>query len=147
VAAVTTALSDAGLGDFVRRHRVHYEVVPDVVVGALGRTTVGFEVRLFALHDKGEHALPVCEKCHELVAGLSWVARSLLVHDDRPILTAIEPFDPVLYDSHDVPGGDEVALAVRLSHREHYALPVDAVEERCLKEIRGRLKALGVPER
>ncbi len=46
-----------------------------------------------------------------------------------------------------VPGADEIALAIRLCHREGYQPPVDACEERCLKEMRTCLKALGVPER
>ena len=42
---------------------------------------------------------------------------------------------------------DEVALSVRLVHREGYEQPVDSCEERCLKEIVARLRELGIPER
>ena len=135
------------LAEFIRRHRVHYEVVPDVVAEPDARTTVGFVIRLFAIHDKGARALPGCVKCVDLLDGLRCLAQSLLPPEERSTLTTIEPFDPILYDSKEVPGADEVALALRLSHRDHYEQPVDACEERCLKEMRHRLKALGVRER
>jgi hypothetical protein len=38
-------------------------------------------------------------------------------------------------------------VAIRLVHREGYERPVDACEERCLKEIQARLRELGIPER
>lgn len=88
-------LGDADLAAFVRRHRVHYEVMPEAVIARDRRTTVGFEVRLFAIHDKGAKALPGCPKCHELLEGLSSLARSLLPTEERPTLIDIEPFDPI----------------------------------------------------
>ena len=135
------------LMQFVRRHRVHYDVVPEAVVGPKGRANVGFELRLFAVHEKGAHATPGCPKCIALVEPLRELARCVMPTEERPTLIQIEPFGRALYDSTVVPGADEVAIAVRLTHRGRYDRPVDACEERCLKEIRGRLKILGVAER
>ncbi len=135
------------LTEFVRHHRVHYDVVPEAVVGPKGRTAVGFELRLFAVHEKGAHATPGCPKCLALVDPLRELARSVMPTEERPTLIEIEPFGRALYDSIEVPGADEIAIAVRLTHRGHYDRPVDACEERCLKEMRGRLKALGIAER
>ena len=130
-----------------KRHRVHYQVGREVTFNADARVAVGFEVRLYAVHDKREHVLPGCPKCIDLLGELRRVAEWLVPHEHRPTVTSIEPFDPALYDSKDVPGADEIALCLRLSHREGYAKPIDACEERCLKEIRERLKILSVPER
>jgi hypothetical protein len=65
----------------------------------------------------------------------------------RPTRAELAPFRPALYDSRVVPDADEVSVTIRLIHREGYDRPVDACEERCLKEIRARLRALGVQER
>jgi hypothetical protein len=141
------SLDREALAEFVRHHRVHYDVVPEAVVGPKGRTTVGFELRLFAVHEKGAHAVPGCSKCTALVDPLRELARCLMPSEERPTLIAIEPFGRALYDSTTVPGADEVALSVRLTHRGEYHRAVDACEERCLKEMRARLKALGIAER
>ena len=52
-----------------------------------------------------------------------------------------------LYDSSEVPGADEVAVVVRLVHRAGYEASIDACEERCLRELRERLRWLTIPER
>lgn len=140
-------MAEADLSEFVRRHRVHFDVRPDVVVSPAGRVTVGFELRLFAVHDKGAQALPGCCKCDDLVAGLRSLATEVLPRDERPTISSVRPFEPALYDSREVPGADEVALTLLLSHREGYERPVDACQARCLKEVRQRLKAFHVPER
>ena len=64
-----------------------------------------------------------------------------------PTRAELEPFRPALYVSRVVPEADEVSLTIRLHHREEYDLPIDECEERCLKAIRMRLRALGIAER
>jgi hypothetical protein len=130
-----------------RQHRVHYDVTPEVIIKSEGRTAVGYEIRLFAVHEKGARAVPGCPKCVDLVRDLRPIAEWLVPDEHRPTLAGIEPFHPSLYDSKEVPGTDEVALSIRLTHREGYDRPVDACEQRCLKEIRERLKVLGIRER
>lgn len=137
----------SGLREFVREHRVHYEVKPEIVIRDSERLKVGFEVRAWAVHEKGAKALPGCEKCKDLASGLREVAEWLVPSDDRPTRVAIEPFEPRLYESSVVPGADEVAVSIRLVHQGEYERPIDACEERCLKEIRAKLKELGAQER
>jgi len=74
-------------------------------------------------------------------------ATDAVPHEARPTRISTEPFEPALYDSTEVSGADEVRLDVRLTHRDRYDAPIDACEDRCLREIRGRLKKLGVRER
>jgi hypothetical protein len=59
----------------------------------------------------------------------------------------VEPFEPALYDSREVPGVDEIAIAIRLVYRDGYDEPIDPCEEQCLREIRLRFRSLGVRER
>jgi hypothetical protein len=82
-----------------------------------------------------------------LVEGLRRIATEAVPREVRPTRVALEPFEPALYDSAEVPGADEVRLDVRLTHRDRYDAPIDACEDRCLREIRARLKQIGVRER
>ncbi len=135
------------LADLARKHHVHFEVAPEVLYRATDRLKVGFEVRLSAVHARGAHALPGCPKCRDLADDLRRIAEWVVPPEDRPTRYEIEPFHPALYESRVVPGADEVAIAIRLVHRDGYDQPIDACEERCLKEIRERLRTLGISER
>jgi hypothetical protein len=81
------------------------------------------------------------------VEDLRRIALEVVPRDDRPSRTEVGPFRPALYESRVVPESDEVSVTIRLFHRDGYDRPVDVCEERCLKEIRSRLLALGIPER
>lgn len=133
--------------DFVHQHRVHYDVTPEIFFRGTERLKVGFEVTLWAAHAKGARALPGCGKCVELASVLRDIAEWVVPQDDRPTRIAIEPFHRALYASSTVPGADEVATTIRLVHQNDYDRPIDTCEERCLKEIRARLKELGARER
>lgn len=135
------------LAAFVRGHRVHFDVIPEVTFRGSERLKVGYVVRLWAVHAKGARALPACGKCDELIARLREIALTVTPPSDRPTMTAIEPFEHALYDSREVPGADEVMLSMRLTHRAEYAAPIDVCEDRCLKEVRDALKSLGARER
>jgi hypothetical protein len=139
-------IDQAQLRALVREHRVHFDVGPEIVFPDGELRKVGFEVRLWAVHPKGARALPGCDKCRGLVRELERIAAAVLPPEGRATRYAVEPFAPALYDSRVVPDADEVCLTLRLVHREEYDRPVDACEERCLKEIRESLKALGVRE-
>jgi hypothetical protein len=135
------------LRDVARRLHVHYDVGPEVVFRGGQRVMVGFEVRLWAVHARGARALPGCAKCLDLVDELRCIADWVVSREERPTRAELEPFRPALYDSRVVPDADEVALSIRLIHREGYDRPIDPCEERCLKEIRAKLRQIGVPER
>jgi hypothetical protein len=136
------------LRQFVKLHHVHCSVEPEWVVVGGSRFPVGFDLRLFAVHDKDARALPGGPESRALAASLRKLAESLVPECRTAARFDIEPFSPVLYDSREVAGADEVALTIRLLHHaERYTDPVDASEERCLKMIRERLKLLALPER
>ena len=136
----------AELRGFIREHHVYFEVRPELVPRPGERLKVGFELWLWAVHHKGEHALPGCARCRTLAHGLERLARTVLPPDDREARCALEPFRPALYESRVVQGADEICVVVRLFHGTEYERPVDACEERCLKEIRQGLRSLGARE-
>ena len=137
----------AALRECARRHHVHFEVRPEVDILGEARLSVGYQLRLWAVHERGAHALPGCPWCGVLLAELERIVRWVMPPDGRPTRAEFERTGPALYDSQVVPGADEVALLVRLTHQGDYRAPIDACEERCLKEMRGRLRSLGIPER
>ena len=142
-----TPTTQNDLVEIARSHRVHFDVEPEIVMRGSERVKVGFRVHLWAVHPKDARALPGCPKCWELVGDLRRIAEGVVPPDDRPSRTELAPFRPALYDSRVVPNSDEVSVTIRLLHRDGYDNPVDRCEERCLKEIRSRLIALGIPER
>lgn len=129
-----------------RERRMHFEVAPELVLRGAERKKVGFQIRLWAVHPRGTRPLPNCPKCWTLVEDLRRIAVHAMPGAERATVSVLEPFRPALYESRVVPGTDEVSLAIRLFHREGDERPVDACEEQCLKEIRCRLRALGIAE-
>jgi hypothetical protein len=135
------------LRDIAKERHVHFDVEPEMVIRGSERLKVGFRVRLWAVHRKNARALPGCPKCLALVEELRTIADAIVPPTGRATTVEVEPFWPGLYDSAVVPSADEVALSLRLFHREGLDQPIDGCEERCLKEMRGRLRSLGIPER
>ncbi len=141
-----TSTDAVGLSEIARNRHVHFDVEPEMIIRGSERVKVGFEVHLWAVHPKGARALPGCPKCWELVNDLRRIAEAVVPPEGRPTRSELEPFGRALYDSRVVPGSDEVSVTIHLFHREGYDRPIDACEEQCLKEIRARLRALGIPE-
>lgn len=135
------------LEEIARTRHVHFDVEPEVTFRGSERVKVGFQVRLWAVHQKGARALPGCPKCWDLVEDLRRIAEHVVPAEERPTRAELAPFRPALYDSRVVPEADEVSVTIRLIHRDGYDRPVDPCEERCLGEIRARLRALGIKER
>lgn len=134
------------LREVVLKHHVHFEVQPEIVILGPERRKVGYEIRLWAVHPKGARVLPGCGKCRALTDALRQILAAVLPIDDRSTWHVIEPPAPRVYDSAAVEGADEVAVSVRLLHRQDYDFPAGACQERCLREIRCALKLLGARE-
>jgi hypothetical protein len=142
-----TSTDALDLREIARNRHVHFDVEPEVVIRGSERVKVGFDIHLWGVHPKGARALPGCPKCWDLVAELRRIAEAVTPAEARPSRTELEPFRPALYESRVVPAADEVSVTIRLIHRDRYDSAVDACEERCLREIRVQLHALGIPER
>jgi hypothetical protein len=145
--AMTSDGDSAALAAFVHERRVRFTVAAEQVIGRDGPIPVGFDVRLLAWHGHEAHALESCPVCLSLEEHLRQVAEFSVGTGEKPAEIEIDPDYAALYDSHDAPGTDDVALDLRLLRRGNDDRPVGAVEQRYLKEITARLKALGAPQR
>lgn len=135
------------LRELVNRHRVYYEVWPENLALNEKTVKVGFDLQLNGVHEHAEGGiLPGCHHCQQVYDDLRRIAEWIMPKEERPSAYEIEPFDRSL---HQVPRHGlrlEVALTMKILHRHNFDQPVDACEERCLKEMRGKLADLGVKE-
>jgi hypothetical protein len=130
---------------FAREHHVHYEVEPEVVVEGERREVVGVQLRLFATHGESKLEAPACPRCVDLLRDLRSFADRIVRWGDEADRIEIAPASPALYASTEVPGADEVALAVRV--RCDTPEQRRASDDRCVAELRERLREVGVPQR
>ena len=136
----------APLATFIRERRVRFTVTSEKVIREDGPIPVGFDVRLFAWHGDDHHDLQGCAICANLERQLQRIAELSLRAENNPTEVEIVPDYAMLYDSHDAPGTDDVALDVRLLRRGEDDRPVGTAEEKYLKQVRARLKELGLRE-
>ena len=133
----------------VRKHRVVYQVFPASELDGGERVNVGYDVDLLGAHEPHSRGLlPGCERCRTL-----W-------EDLHRIVEAVDPSETGRVSIHDVafdralltrPGRenaerDEVRLTFTIRHKGDYFAPIDACEDRCLREVVGGLRALGSQE-
>jgi len=138
--------SSQALRDSVTAHRVYFEVLPEEWGGREARLKVGFELRLWGAHASGAAALPGCDKCRVIYSDLQRIAEWILPKEERPSRYEIETFDGALYASPTLKDTDQVGLVLKILHRDRGDRPVDDCEERCLRDMRQRLRELGVRE-
>ena len=76
-------------------------------------------------------------------ADLKRIAEWILPKEHRPSMYEIPPFVASLSSTGS--GPLEVVVPIRIEHRQRFFDPVDDCEDRCLKEMQGRLAELRVP--
>lgn len=131
------------LRQIIEKHTVRYQVWPHYEMNDGKRVMVGFDLELHGTHDHGTTRLsPGCHLCTETYSDLHRIAEWMLPTDQRPSQYDIPPFDASLYAS--AKGAFEVVVPIRIEHRHNFFDPVDGCEERCLKEMQGKLADLGV---
>jgi hypothetical protein len=135
------------LARFAHEHHLHYEVEPEEVLDHERRELVGFQVRIFATHEKGKLEAPACPSCKELLGELRSFAEQVVHSSDAASRTEIVPAQPALYQSTEVQDADEVALTLRVHCDSPDHRRPAAGEDRCLTQLRESLEAIGVPRR
>lgn len=131
------------LRDLAAKHTVRYEVWPHYEIKDGKRLIVGFDLELCGTHDRGHTSLsPGCDLCQQTFADLKRIAEWVLPKEERLSRYEISPFDASLHASSK--GAFEVVVPIRIEHRERFFEPIDNCEERCLKEIEGKLAGLGI---
>ena len=133
------------LKDLVEMHQVCYEVWPELLIVKGQRVKVGFDLELVGTHEHGTSTMsPGCPRCIRTFEDLRQIAEWIMPKEQRPSRYEIEPYDHALHESAQRKFQPEVILSMKILHRHGFDQPVDECEERCLKEIRGKLAELGV---
>jgi hypothetical protein len=137
--------SSEELRNLIAKHTVRYEIWRHVDIYDDKRVTDGFDLELHGTHDHGHTQLsPGCELCRGTYGDLRKIAETILPKEERLSIYEIPSFDSSL---HTRAGGRlEVVLTICIRHRSEYFADVDQCEERCLQEMTGKLKALGVAD-
>ena len=140
---------EAHLKDIARRHQVCYEVSPEWSIRDGQKVQIGFELELCGIssNEKCLHPVPGCPYCWRAYDEIREIAESILPHEERPSRYDIQGFDRSL---HSAPSKRrrrmEVIVRIVIMHRSAFNRPVDDCENLCLKEMRERLKELGIHE-
>ena len=136
------------LRELVEQHQVCYEVWPELLAIKDDKTLkVGFLLELNGTHGHdADHVLPGCKHCHSTFEDLRQIAEWIMPKEERASYYDIQPFDNALRETPKRSFRSEVVLGMRILHRHGFDQPVDECEEVCLKEMRQKLKELGVHE-
>lgn len=141
------------LREIVQQHQVCYEVWPEWSTKDGRKTQIGFELQLCGINNhivsNGDsiHPVPGCPHCFRTYSELRDIAEWVLPREERPSRYEIQAFDHAL---HLAPAKrqrrSEVIVTIVIMHRNDFNRPMDDCESRCLKEMRERLKQLGINE-
>ena len=138
------APTETALRDWIRDHKVTWELGPWQEMVDHHPAVVGFELRLLARHIPHAHPQPGCDQCVRVYQWLREIALGALPRDHRPTRYEFEPFDASFHLRPEADWAPEVQLTVHIVHREGYLRPVDECEKRCAGEIQSNLQELGV---
>lgn len=135
-----------------RKHQVCYEVWPERSVAEGRKILIGYELELCGTNShviaKGEHQpVPGCEYCQSTYQDLRRIAEWILPREERPSRYEIGAFDRSLHIApRSRQSRNEVVVRIHIMHRSDFNREVDECENRCLKEMKGRLTQLGIVE-
>ncbi len=136
--------TEATLREWIREHKVTWELGPWKEMVAHGPVAVGLELRLLARHAPDAHPMPGCQECVQIYQALRVVALGALSREHRPTGYEIEPFEAAFHLRPESGWAPEVQLAIHIIHKEGYLRPLDGCERRCAAEIEHNLAQLGV---
>ena len=153
IPAVGTALPDQSLvtrlKEMAHIHQVCYEVAPEWSISEGRKVQIGFELDLCGIssNEKCLHPVAGCPYCYRAYDEIREIAEWILPDEERPSRYEIQAFDRSL---HMAPANRrrrmEVVVRIVIMHRRDFNRPVDDCEDRCLKEMRGKLVQLGLHE-
>ena len=138
---VTTQLL---LKELVHRFKVCWKVWPEYTYEGDDKRQVGYELELAGTHEAGvTHPEPGCEHCEHVYSALRQIAEYIMPREERPSMYEIGPFDRSIHYWGLHSKRPDIMLTIKILHRHDYERPVDECEDRCLKEMEGRLRDLG----
>lgn len=132
------------LRELVTRREVCWDVFQEVVRFQGRNRTVGYELSLSGIHTAGAgEPMPGCRLCKEVFEDLRRVARFIIPREERPSIHEISMYDAAIRRSRERHHRPEVSLSIKILHRHGFENPIDACEQRCLREMENRLRTLG----
>jgi hypothetical protein len=134
--------------NLIERHRVCFESWYEYAMTEEVRCHTGYALRLSGVnkHETDEHPVPGCDFCRQTYNDLCRIARWILPPGDRASKYRIEPFDSSFHFAKTRGHREEVVVTIQVLHRDETDRAADECELRCLKEMREKLKELGVLE-
>lgn len=143
-----SSVTPAHLTDLIQRFRVCWEVWPEYAFVHHDRRQVGFTLELSGTHEAGvEHPTPGCSHCQRVYAALYVIAAHILPREIRPSIYDVSSYDHAIHYSQVRSGRPDISLAIGILHRGDLDSPVGECQERCLTEMKQRLRELGAHER
>lgn len=142
-------LTEKSIRSLIEQHQVCFESWYEYALVSDIRTHNGYALRLSGIncHEGGEHSVPGCPYCRQTYADLYTIATWILPPGDRESKYVIEPFDSAF---HFAPNArrrrEEIVVTIQVLHRHDPDRVANECELRCLKEMRDKLKLLGVLE-
>jgi hypothetical protein len=129
----------------IRRHRMHYDVAPELHFEADGsKRRIGFQLRLCGAHARGSRPQPGCTASRAIHRDLERVADFAIADSGGALKWVRIPFSPALYWAP-AERLDEVALLLT-GFADDYARGALAETEAALRDVRRRLESVGVCE-
>lgn len=137
----------APLRELVRRHQICWESRPERAIVGESLTAVGFVVEIAATHDHPPHEpLSGCEECAIPLRALEAIVAFVLPRGHHESVYEVHVQWGRLQYARRRGNRPEVTATIQILHGDGADRPVDPCEERCLNEIKGKLKELGATE-
>ncbi len=136
-----------GLSELVKRYLVCWEVWPELLFVNRQQRQVGFELELCGTHNSHRRQGGPCSGCRQVFLALHTIAEYILPPEGRASMCEIGPYKQGLLYSAVRGNRPDITLSVKVLHRQGFDQSVDACEERCLEEMKTKLKQLGACER
>ena len=139
------------LRNIVLRHQVCYEVWPEWS-GCGGRPRrIGYCVTLYGVNDGNDcvrgHHVPGCQHCGFTYDAIRKIAEGITSTEYQGCRFEIQPFDRAWRIAPRHRGSrNEITVNIKILHSHDIDGPLDDSQERLLKEMRAKLKKLGVLE-
>jgi len=134
-----------GLKELVRQHKVCWEVWPVYHIDRKGeKVQIGFELELAGTHhEPKEPPKPGCAECVTVYNDLRRIGQWIIPKEDHLSRYEIGIFDSSIHYAAKRKFRKEVALTIKILHKDKFHDPTDECEVRCLNEMEQKLKALG----
>lgn len=135
----------AKLRELVMQHKVCWDVWPEYHIKQdKKKVQIGFELELIGTHYQPEQSpLPGCPECVKVYNDLKRIAQWIMPKEKRDSRYEIRIFDSSIHYAPQRKFRKEIALTIKILHREGFDRPTDACEVECLKEMEKKLKELG----